>query len=158
MIKTQRHIIKLNKSRKGQKFSESHRKHYRESILKNFKEDNNYKYKISKNFGKCKGKDNGMFGKKQSKLSREKMRIKAKERIISKSQLNKMRYALMHNKVKHHLDLNRENNKDSNIYKLLNGRHQQFHRLAYHYLLEKYGIKEILKYKKWFEKNIIKEK
>lgn len=57
-------------------------------------------------------------------------------------------------KSRHHLDLNDENNKDINIYVLTNRQHQQFHRLAYHYLLQKYGIKEILKYKKWFEKNI----
>lgn len=57
-------------------------------------------------------------------------------------------------KSRHHLDLNEKNNKDSNIYKLTNREHQQFHRLAYHYLLKKFGIKEILKYKKWFENNI----
>jgi hypothetical protein len=55
-------------------------------------------------------------------------------------------------KSRHHLDLNDKNNKQNNIYILTNRNHQRFHRLAYHYLLMKYGIKEILKYKKWFEK------
>lgn len=52
----------------------------------------------------------------------------------------------------HHLDLNRKNNKKSNKLKLTYKQHQLFHRFAYHYLLEKYGIGEILKYRKWFFK------
>jgi len=35
-----------------------------------------------------------------------------------------------------------------------NGRHVKFHLYVYRYILKKFGMKEILKYKKWFEKNI----
>lgn len=60
------------------------------------------------------------------------------------------------NSDKHHLDLNTNNNKKSNILILTQKHHQQFHRLAYHYLLEEFGINEIKKYFKWFikKKNI----
>lgn len=51
---------------------------------------------------------------------------------------------------KHHLDLNIKNNTPINLWILPKGKHQIFHRFAYHYLLEKFGISEILKYKKWF--------
>jgi hypothetical protein len=57
-------------------------------------------------------------------------------------------------KCKHHLDLNKKNNKRYNLLKLTNSQHQLFHRLTYHYLFEKFGIKEILKYEKWFFKRI----
>lgn len=56
-------------------------------------------------------------------------------------------------KNKHHLDLNEKNNSKDNLLYLINGKHQQFHRLAYHYLLKKFGIVEIRKYLKWFKKN-----
>lgn len=53
---------------------------------------------------------------------------------------------------RHHLDLNKKNNKINNILLLTLKKHQQFHRLIYRYLLEKFGIKEIKKYIKWFDK------
>jgi hypothetical protein len=56
-------------------------------------------------------------------------------------------------KCNHHLDLNQLNNKNSNLFKLTFKNHNRFHRLAYHYLLKKFGIKEILRYKNWFLKN-----
>jgi hypothetical protein len=58
---------------------------------------------------------------------------------------------------KHHLDLNPKNKGDENIVYLTHGNHQLFHRLAYHYLLEKFGLKEILKYKKWFGEKYLNE-
>lgn len=48
---------------------------------------------------------------------------------------------------KHHLDLNHQNNQKSNIWILPKGKHQLFHRIAYHYLLEKFIVKDISKYK-----------
>jgi hypothetical protein len=71
-------------------------------------------------------------------------------RLIYRKQLIKSLLKIKNHK--HHLDLNKNNNNKSNIWILPKGKHQQFHRLAYHYLLEKYGIEEILKYKKWFIK------
>lgn len=57
------------------------------------------------------------------------------------------------NKIcRHHLDLNKKNNKKTNILNLTNSLHLSFHRLIYRYILEKFGIKEILKYKQWFFK------
>ena len=101
------------------------------------------------------------IGKKNPMYHLDRLLSKNHKKHISKTmkkqwelRAKKMKYALMHKLVKHHLDLNTKNNTKKNIYKLLNGRHQQFHRYAYHYLLEKFGINEILKYKKWFEKNI----
>jgi ribosomal protein L40E len=59
---------------------------------------------------------------------------------------------------KHHLDLNKKNNKQSNLWFLPNPHHQRFHLFAYRYILAQFGIKEILKYRTWFIKNIMKSK
>jgi len=53
---------------------------------------------------------------------------------------------------KHHLDLNIKNNKENNILRLTSSLHQSLHKLAYHYLLKKFGIVEIKKYIRWFAK------
>ena len=53
---------------------------------------------------------------------------------------------------KHHLDLNQKNNNKDNLLYLIGSLHQSLHKLAYHYLLEKFGIKEVKKYTKWFAK------
>ncbi len=77
------------------------------------------------------------------------------EKLIHKKQLIKTLLKIKNHK--HHLDLNKNNNKKSNIWILPKGKHQLFHRFAYHYLLEKFGIIEILKYKKWFKKKYLKD-
>jgi hypothetical protein len=87
------------------------------------------------------GKRNPMFGKKQ-RISTKILISKANRGKITKNTI-----------VKHHLDLDIENNSKSNILCLKSGEHQLFHRYAYHYLLEKYGIKEIKKYFYWFRRN-----
>jgi len=38
--------------------------------------------------------------------------------------------------------------------KLTYTNHNLFHRYAYHYLLKKFGIKEIKKYTKWFDRYV----
>ena len=53
-------------------------------------------------------------------------------------------------KVKHHIDLDIDNNKKSNVLKLSQSRHAKMHSLAYKYLVETGQIK---KYIKWFQKN-----
>jgi len=109
------------------------------------------------------GKKNGMYGRvgpnKGKHLSEEtKLKIsiahkglpsKLKGRRRSKITKLKMSKALH----KHHFDLNKQNNKQTNIALFTNGNHQNFHRFAYHYLLEKFGIKEIMKYYEWFKIN-----
>ena len=51
----------------------------------------------------------------------------------------------------HHIDLDTTHNVESNLVRnLKNGEHQRLHRLAYHYLLEKYGVDEVKKYIQWF--------
>jgi hypothetical protein len=87
-----------------------------------------------------KGANNSMFGKHFSKETKLKMSLKKKGIKTG------------NNMCKHHLDLNTKNNKEDNILILTNSKHQLFHRLAYHYLLKTFGIKEIQKYKKWFIK------
>ena len=57
---------------------------------------------------------------------------------------------LKNRKCRHHLDLNKENNSKSNLLILTNSLHLKFHNYMYRYVINKYGIKEILKYKKWF--------
>ena len=108
------------------------------------------KYKI---YPDRKGKNSSSFGKPKSNITKEKISKKLQGHRITKSTRLKLKEA--HKKIKfnnHHLDLNIKNNRDSNIYRLKKGEHQLFHRFAYHYLLEKFGIKKILKYKKWFKK------
>jgi hypothetical protein len=56
----------------------------------------------------------------------------------------------------HHLDLNKKNNLKVNRLKLTNSQHAKFHSHIYRYVIAKFGIKEILKYKKWFLSRRIK--
>lgn len=149
-------LIKYNKLRKGLKFSKSHILHFKESINKKFK-NNEYCKKIGNNFGNCKGKNNGMYSKKHSEITKIKMSKKGKLRKVDLLQLKRAQRGCKYSFHKHHLDLDKYNNLKENLYYLKNGMHQRFHRLAYHFILEKYGIKEILKYKKWFERNILKK-
>lgn len=99
-------------------------------------------------------KNHPMYGKNHTTKSKEKMSISAKKRGYSIKQLKLLWEGNKNKSIhKHHLDLNEDNNSKNNILKLLtNGKHQLFHRYAYHYLLKKFGIKEILKYKNWFER------
>jgi hypothetical protein len=55
-------------------------------------------------------------------------------------------------KCKHHVDLNKHNNKKSNIMILTNSKHLSLHRLTYLYILTKFGLKGIKKYISWFNK------
>jgi len=113
--------------------------------LKKFykKHPNAKKGKNNGNYGIHKfGKDAPGYGSKHPHSEKAKRNIKNGLRKSKKQHI-------------HHVDLNVRNNKNSNIIKFKkNGRHQQFHRYAYHYLLKKFGIKEIRKYYKWFNKNI----
>lgn len=115
---------------------------YQKCITCGKKLNRNSYSKGNKRCHKCatKGKLNPFFGKHHSPETLK---------IISQ----RVKLAVKNVKFnKHHLNLNPQNNKDKNIYILSKSHHQLFHRLAYHYLLEKFGIKEILKYKKWFIK------
>lgn len=115
-------------------------------------------YDRSKNYGNCKGKNNGMFGKHHSKQTKIKIGKRNKFKRRTKKHIEALILGLKTKLSKHHLDLNTHNNKKENFYYLTNANHQRFHRLAYHYLLEKFGMKEILEYRSWFEKNILKTK
>lgn len=55
---------------------------------------------------------------------------------------------------KHHIDLDPNNNDELNILRISFQQHGLIHASAYHYLLEKFGIKEIKRYIKWVLKNI----
>lgn len=77
------------------------------------------------------------------------------EKFVHKTKLIKSLLKIINHR--HHLDLNTKNNKKNNIWVLPKGKHQLFHRFAYHYLLEIFGIKEILKYKKWFSRKYFKK-
>jgi len=61
-----------------------------------------------------------------------------------------------HNKnkiVKHHINLNKYDNRKKNILKLTNSKHIKLHHYAYNYLVK---IKKINSYMKWFKKYFIK--
>jgi hypothetical protein len=90
-------------------------------------------------YGKI-GKLNPLFGIKRPKY------------VINKISKKLKGISTKFKKCNHHLDLNTNNNSKDNIYRLTNSKHHLFHRFAYHYLLELYWVKEILKYKKWFER------
>jgi hypothetical protein len=94
-----------------------------------------------------------LLGRTLDKSSRKKLSNSLYKYYKDSDNILKLKIRLNH--CKHHLDLNTKNNKDSNIYRLSSGNHQRFHRYAYNYLFKKFGIAEILKYKKWFENNII---
>jgi hypothetical protein len=51
--------------------------------------------------------------------------------------------------VKHHLDLNKKNNKQKNLLKLTQSKHSKLHQRAYEYLVR---TKQIRNYIKWFDK------
>lgn len=92
-------------------------------------------------------------GRKFTKTWRDNISKAKKGMKQSEEQINNFKKALQ----KHHLDLNHNNNQESNILTLSNANHQKFHRYAYHYLLEKFGIEEIMKYYEWFKVNRMKE-
>jgi len=58
---------------------------------------------------------------------------------------------LKNRKCRHHIDLNKQNNKSDNILILTNSQHSSCHRWAYHYLVKKGLIKN---YMKWFLRKI----
>jgi hypothetical protein len=104
-------------------------------------------YAKTKRCIKCKN-----IGHKHSVETKEKIRKAHQGRKRTQEFINKIKKALHH----HHIDLNTTNNIKSNILLLKNTKHQHLHRFAYHYLLYKFGIKEIRKYIKWFMKNYSK--
>jgi len=73
-----------------------------------------------------KGKNNGMFGKKR-------------------------KYEI----IKHHVDLNHENNNDDNIMKITSSIHTSLHHRAYDYLVK---IGKIKQYIRWFFKQDFKQR
>lgn len=54
--------------------------------------------------------------------------------------------------IKHHIDMNRENNNKNNLLFLTMSKHCSLHRKSYNYLV-KLGL--INKYIKWFKKNFL---
>jgi hypothetical protein len=56
--------------------------------------------------------------------------------------------------VKHHIDLNRKNNREKNVLKLSCSNHSLLHTKAYEFLLKQKLVK---KYIKWFKKNYLKK-
>jgi len=54
--------------------------------------------------------------------------------------------------VKHHIDMNKNNNSKNNFLYLTVKNHLNLHKFAYLYIVKKFGIKEIIKYIKWFQK------
>lgn len=56
-----------------------------------------------------------------------------------------------HRKCKHHIDLNKYNNNDTNTLILTNSNHEKLHKWAYRYLLENNMIKS---YMKWFFRKV----
>lgn len=79
-------------------------------------------------------------GIKLSKLTREKLCLAHKG---AKATTNKSTI------IKHHINLNRKNNKDNNILNLTVSVHSSLHNRAYEYLVK---TKQIKKYLKWFFK------
>jgi hypothetical protein len=106
---------------------------------------NHYNYKTGKPICKC--------GKELKNYSAKRCHVCEMKRRWRKGVISMTKDVL----CRHHLDLNIKNDKKSNILYLTHGNHQLFHRFAYHYLLEKFGIKEILKYKKWFKTKYLNE-
>jgi len=83
------------------------------------------------------GKNNPFYGKKHSKKTKKRL-SKSHTGLIMKDK-----------PCEHHIDLNRNNNEESNKLNLTNSKHQKLHRYAYHYLVETGKIDE---YIKWFTK------
>jgi len=106
------------------------------------------KYKRCKKCNK-KGNLNGMFGSKRPDLiirnKSYKMRHN-KRKIVNKNTI-----------TKHHIDLNKQNNKPKNLLIISLSKHIKLHHKAYEYLVK---TKQILKYIKWFNRryklNVIK--
>jgi predicted DNA-binding protein YlxM (UPF0122 family) len=104
-----------------------------------------------------KGMSNGMFGKHHTEKSKEAIRkchLGTKMLLKTKKLLSKMRKGIStaNRLCRHHIDLNKYNNKKRNILILSGKYHTKIHIRAYHYLVEKGMIKE---YIKWFKKNYL---
>lgn len=110
-----------------------------------------HKQKISK---ANKNRISSMKGKHHSNESKKKIGTASKRRWKNKEYVEKMNKT----KNKHHLDLNHDNNKKSNILILTRSNHRSIHARAYDYLVYVKGIKEVKKYVKWFNENCLKDK
>jgi hypothetical protein len=93
------------------------------------------------------GKGNPMYGKRAGFASWSK-----KRRELHKIEQHKWYKNNPIFKVNHHLDLDKTNNKRDNILETNSKKHTSIHRRIYDYVLEKYGISEIHKYIKWFDR------
>jgi len=87
------------------------------------------------------GKNNYFYGKHHTKADKK---IMSKIKKILWKSIDRLNVI-----CKHHLDLNKKNNKKYNILILTNSKHSKFHRQSYRFLVE-YGL--IKKYIKWFDK------
>lgn len=65
----------------------------------------------------------------------------------------KLKRPLLKQEVVHHLDLDKFNDKLGNLLLFKNnGKHRLFHSKLYEYILKRFGIKEIKRYIKWFNR------
>jgi hypothetical protein len=99
-----------------------------------------------------KGKNHPYFGKHHAEKSKRKKRNNHKKSKRYKGKNNPnygKRYNWKNTIERHHIDLNRENNKKSNILLWTKTNHIRLHQTAYCYLVNK-GI--VRKYIKWFKK------
>jgi DNA-directed RNA polymerase subunit RPC12/RpoP len=97
--------------------------------------------------------NNPMQNKKQSKSAKNKMRNKALGRKVSlkiRKLLSKLRKGIKTGKQlsRHHINLNKKDERKSNIFILSRAKHTQLHQRAYEYLVY---IDKINDYIKWYK-------
>jgi hypothetical protein len=98
---------------------------------------------------RCKACAQKLKGTPHTELTKKKLSKAHMGKTISLQTIKKIKKT----PHKHHIDLNKKNNKESNILILSNSHHGRLHRLGYHYLV-KIGL--IKQYIKWYIKNYFK--
>jgi len=148
--------------KKGHIHTERIKNKIRRTLKKYFKTHSSYnkgkklslktKMKISKNRTgiKCSEKQKRFMSKKmkgRATLWLKGKPINSKGHHLTEEHKEKLRTTIQ----KHHIDLDKQNNKKRNILYLQPKTHQYLHKWAYRYLVEK---KEIKKYYKWFKEKL----
>jgi len=148
--------------RMGMKFTKEHRKNISRVVKEHMSHIEN-RLKISRTLS---GKSNYWRGKHLSKKHRDKISNAQKGCKFTKDHCSKISKSLLGKKLSeeriksirnvktniHHIDLDDNNDNKANLLRLNKATHQRLHRLAYHYLVYKLGIKEVYRYIEWFKK------
>ena len=122
--KTKTHCDNISRGLKGKRKTKKHIDNFKKSMRKKIKAG----YNPAKNFGDCKGKNNGMYGKKQS--------------------IKSIFWNIM-GIISHHI----YGKKHEDRLLLLRSDHAKLHYNAgYWYILDTYGKKGVDRYLKWFKK------